>query len=500
MKLSRWALPTAALALGACGAFGKAMTAHTDVVASAAGKELKVEEAAALLASNPQIEANEATVRYLANLWTDYALLATAAAEDTTLAMLNMDDLVKQELDARLLQRFMTQAAPADTTFTDAELEQRWSTDGPGPEVRARHILIRPAADASPAQRDSARTRAESLRQRAAAGEDFANLARENSSDASAAEGGDLGFFGRGRMVPQFEQAAFALQPGQISPVVESPFGFHVIKVEERRMQPFPADQRDQFRAFLVGRARQEAAQHLIDSLQTATGLKVSSGAVKQMKEMAQQPDARPRGRAANRALVEYRGGEFTAGELHELMQGVPPEALQQLQLAPDSAVEGILKQQATQEMLLAEAARRNITLPATVADSARTQMRMSIRQLLAVTGLGTRRIPRGSGANAAIEEQVRELMQGVVTGQRQLPPLARLGNALREAYENSEVNTAAFGRVVERVRSIRSTQPQAPAGPQIPGQQQAPQPQQQPQQPQQPVPQPAPQPGTQPN
>jgi parvulin-like peptidyl-prolyl isomerase len=487
MKLSRWALPAAAiLALGACGAFGKAMTAHTDVVATAAGKELKVEEAAALLASNPSIEANENVVRALANLWTDYALLATAAAEDTSLAMINMDDLIAPELEERQIRQYLDQAVHVDTVFTDQQLEQRWGTES-GPEVRARHILIRADADATPAQRDSARQKAEALRQRAVAGEDFAKLARENSADGSAAEGGDLGFFGRGRMVPAFEQAAFALQPGQISPVVETPFGYHVIKLEERRTRPFPTEQRAQFRAYLVGRARQEAVQHLVDSLQTAAELKVVPTGVKTFKEMAQHPDAQPRGRAANRALAEYKGGEFTAGEMYEMLQGVPPEALQQVLMAPDSAVEGILKQQATREVIAAEAHRHNITVSPAAADSVRTQMRASIHQLLAITGLNSRRIPKGSGANAAIEEQVRELIQGVVSGQRQLPPLQRLGGALRKSFSDAEINTAAFGRVVERVQAIRATQPAQPAPPagmpQQPGQP-VPQPQQGPPQP----------------
>lgn len=84
-----------------------------------------------------------------------------------------------------------------------------------------------------------ARDQAEEILKRARAGEDFAKLAEEYSTDpGSKVKGGDLGWFGHGQMVKPFEEAAFALQPGQISDVVESDFGYHIIKVEERGMKP----------------------------------------------------------------------------------------------------------------------------------------------------------------------------------------------------------------------------------------------------------------------
>ncbi|HVF49749.1 MAG TPA: peptidylprolyl isomerase [Pyrinomonadaceae bacterium] len=83
-----------------------------------------------------------------------------------------------------------------------------------------------------------ARTKIEGLLQRVRAGEDFATLAKEFSADpGSKVQGGDLGWFGRGMMVKPFEDAAFALKPGEVSGIVESPFGFHIIKLEERRTQ-----------------------------------------------------------------------------------------------------------------------------------------------------------------------------------------------------------------------------------------------------------------------
>jgi peptidyl-prolyl cis-trans isomerase D len=104
------------------------------------------------------------------------------------------------------------------------------------PECRsARHVLVKLPAGATDDQKAEARKKIEAAQGRVKKGEDFAKVAREVSEDTSAADGGDLGCFQRGAMVKPFEDAAYALSPGQISDVVESQFGFHVIKLDAIR-------------------------------------------------------------------------------------------------------------------------------------------------------------------------------------------------------------------------------------------------------------------------
>src|SRR5215472_5119564 len=102
--------------------------------------------------------------------------------------------------------------------------------------VRARHILIKVDKDASPEQKQAAREKLEKIRQEIEGGKDFAAAATEYSEDpGSKTSGGDLGFNERSNWVPEFAKAAFALQPAQISQPVETQFGFHLIKLEERK-------------------------------------------------------------------------------------------------------------------------------------------------------------------------------------------------------------------------------------------------------------------------
>jgi peptidyl-prolyl cis-trans isomerase C len=102
-------------------------------------------------------------------------------------------------------------------------------------QVRASHILIGVDAKAGADEKRKAREKAEKLRKELAAGAEFVKLARDNSTCPSSKQGGDLGFFGKGQMVPPFEKAAFALKTGESSDIVETQFGYHIIKVTEKK-------------------------------------------------------------------------------------------------------------------------------------------------------------------------------------------------------------------------------------------------------------------------
>jgi peptidyl-prolyl cis-trans isomerase C len=116
-------------------------------------------------------------------------------------------------------------------------------------QVKASHILIRVDPNAPPEKKEEAKKKINQVLNEAKSGKDFTELAKKYSEEPGAAEtGGDLGYFGRGAMVPPFEEAAFKLKPGEISDIVETQFGYHIIKLTDRReagVTPFPEVKED---------------------------------------------------------------------------------------------------------------------------------------------------------------------------------------------------------------------------------------------------------------
>lgn len=143
--------------------------------------------------------------------------------------------------------------------------------------VRASHILVKLDAGASDELKKQAQAKAEGILADVKKGTDFAELAKKNSDDGSAAQGGDLGFFGRGQMVPEFETAAFGLQPGQVSGLVQSQFGFHIIKLAEKRAArtvPF-AEVSDRIKQFLGQQQQQQMTGAFVTTLRSKGKIEV---------------------------------------------------------------------------------------------------------------------------------------------------------------------------------------------------------------------------------
>ena len=144
-------------------------------------------------------------------------------------------------------------------------------------QVRASHILIRVDPKAGAAAKAKAKAQIESILKQARSGADFAALARKYSEDGSAQQGGDLNYFSHGQMVPQFDSAAFGLKVGQISGVVETEFGYHIIKVTDHKPARTVAfeEAKPQISQYLTEQKKQQHADAFIESLKKKSKIEI---------------------------------------------------------------------------------------------------------------------------------------------------------------------------------------------------------------------------------
>jgi peptidyl-prolyl cis-trans isomerase C len=163
-----------------------------------------------------------------------------------------------------IIQHFIDQQILQNISVPDDEVKAYYNNNPAlftQPErVRASHILIKVDKAADETQKAVARKKIEEIQQKLKNGGDFAALAKEFSQCPSSSKGGDLGYFHRGQMVAPFEEAAFTLKPGEISDIVETQFGYHIIKVvdkQEAQVKPFE-DVKDRLAQYL----KQEKAQN----------------------------------------------------------------------------------------------------------------------------------------------------------------------------------------------------------------------------------------------
>ena len=149
-----------------------------------------------------------------------------------------------------------------------------------GERVRARHILVRVAPDASKAEKDAALAKIKDAQAALKKGDDFAAVAKKYSDDPGSKDrGGDLGYFGRGDMVPQFDQAVSSLQVGQTSGIVTTEFGYHLIQVQEKKAaSPMSLDEiKDDLREYLYQQRGAKRFDTYVKDLRTKADIKINN-------------------------------------------------------------------------------------------------------------------------------------------------------------------------------------------------------------------------------
>jgi hypothetical protein len=435
----------------ACSDLRDLFSAHADVAAEASGQRLTPERLAQIMNSGKGIQPNREAANFVANVWIDYTLFAQALAsgklpqDSASISQAVWPQIAEIKgshwHDTLMARRSKLPANAADSVYK-------------GNEVRVlQHILYRVPPNAVPEVRNVARKKAEGTLARIRRGADFGQVASQVSEDPGSKQ--DKGFLPpspRGRFVPAFDSAGWSLAPGATSGVVETPFGYHIIK------RPSAEAVRERIRNYLVQSAGSRLDSIYMDSLAIQNEIKVEKGAAGAMRAAAEDPDE---ARHSNKKLATFKGGELTVGEFMRWLSALPPQYATQLRQADDTMLTRFAKVLSQNVILLrqADSAKIRIT-PAewkTMADNYRSQLdTLQAEMGLDTVALWDSTVAAGDRTRVAAMK-VDQYFDRLLTGKSRLRPLpATLATLLRDR-SSYKIYEAGLNRSVEIAQAERS-------------------------------------------
>jgi hypothetical protein len=473
MRRTVFSLLLAGAALTGCSNFRDLFSAHADVAAEAGTLELPAQRLAEMVAGvtkGPRQRVTRETADFITDTWVDYALFAQAVARNQLpLDSASVVDAVWPELaelkGTHFHDTLMTRRASASDSATDSLY---------GSDVRVLQHILFGARNAPPPVKAATRKKAEATLARVRKGADFGRLASELSEDpGSKADSGYLPASPKGRFVASFDSAAWALQPGQTSGVVETPFGFHLIR------RPPIGEVRGRLDDYLLERAGAAVDSTFMDSLAKANDIELKSDAAATIRAAL---GATEESRSSNQAITTYKGGDLTVQEFLRWVRALPPQYLQQLKAADDSTLRRFARVLTQNTLLLREADAAGIQP---------TELEWKSMERRYVSQLDTLKTEMGLvGADlsdttvSAAERQkvaglkMEQYFDNLIAGKATLRPLpSGLASLLRERLPH-QIHQAGVSRALEMAKDLKSKTDsteggspvrRAPGGPPIP-------------------------------
>lgn len=452
--------------LAGCDSLREALTTHVDVVARAEDRELSVTRSGDLLGNTTlQIPINRETAMIVADLWMNYQLLGVAAARGDSLGDQKLIDDATVGITANeRLRRYM--ASAGGSTVADSASETTY-TQAAGGIMVARHILFQFPGGASQEQKDSVRRRAETIRAQVTS-RNFADMARRHSTDGSAAQGGNLGAFRRDDMVKPFSDAVASLRPGEISSLVETQYGYHIIQ------RPTYADAREQYDQTFAEGAEQRAESVFVAGIEADADIEVRADAAAKAKAAARDLAAH---RQNTDVMATYTGGRLTVSRFVRWVESFQPQARipQQMAGAPDSLVRLFVRSIARNEVLLMKADSAGIVMTPTEKQQLYGEFRglvVALWQQLGIDPLmladSARNQPERERLAAA---RVDSYLDRMMMGQAQPLTVPSPVQSVLTATYSWKINSAGVDRAVERARKLRASADSARSAQQPPSQ-----------------------------
>lgn len=455
MKIrSLLALTVACTLVAGCQGLKDAFSAHTDVVAHAGSQELSVTRLGNLIGhADAGIPATREIANVVAGYWVDYQLLADAAVKGDSLNNKKAIDDAAQSFTSRMvLARLQTHI---DSMLVTEQPTEEGYTKGLDNVYAARHILFSFPQGATIAQKDSVRKKAASVLPQVN-DKNFADMAKKYSGDASSAvQGGELGVFNGATMVAPFTAALTALKPGQISPLVESQFGYHIV-------QRLSYDQaKDNYTKQFAAVAGAGAERGYMAKLDSNANIQVKPTAPAAAKAAAIDEANH---RKDNTVLATFNGGTLTTARFLMWLDQFPPQQRipTQMQAAPDTLITSFLKSITTNEVLMKQADSLHVTVTPEQRDSLYVQFAQVVQlswnalhiDPTALADSAKTKSERAKLASARVDTLIASMMDG----RAQPVPIPTPLKVLLESNYDWKINATGLDRATELARQIRTS------------------------------------------
>ncbi len=443
------------LLIAACGSFKDAFTSRRDSAAEAGALKLAPDTLARILSAPRGLKLTKDAATFVTNLWVDYALFAQASAagklpsDSASAAKALWPEVAELRTqhwhDSLVARRPQPATGAVDSVYN-------------GNEIRVfQHILIGAPQNSPPAVKVAARKKADATLAKIRKGADFGQLAAQLSDDpGSKADQGFLPPSPKGRFVPTFDSVGWKLAPGETSGLVESPFGFHIIK------RPVVEVVQPRLAAFLGQQNAGKADSVYMESLGRTNQLQVVKSAAVDMKAALLNPEA---SKSSGKRLTSFKGGELSVGEYLRWVEALPPQYNAQLKQANDSVLGQFAKVLSLNLLLLrqADSAKVQITGPEWQGLYGRyTSSLDSLKLDMGVTGADSTK-----GAN--VGKLVNQYFDRLVSGQVRLRPMpGALGTMLRE-QGRYRINEPGVSRGLELALAHQQKRDSTGAGAQPP-------------------------------
>ncbi len=463
-RITLFSLLVLSAGLSACDKSRDLFSAHADAAAEAGSQKLAADRLGQILSSGKGIKPSHETATFVSNIWIDYALFAQAAADNKLpLDSAGIAQVVWPELSELRGSHWHDTLMARRSKFSPTAADSVYKAD----QVRLlQHILFRVEPNAVPEVRNAARRKATSALARVKGGSDFGSLASQLSEDpGSKADRGFLPPSPKGKFVTAFDSAGWTLAPGAVSGVVETPFGYHIIK------RPDQDAARERITTYLAQSAGTRLDSIYMDSLAQTKQIKVARGAAAAMRAAGEDPEE---ARKSKKTLVSFKGGELTVAEFMRWVQALPPQYVAQLKQADDSMLTQFAKILTQNVLLLRQADSAGIEVTAEEWKGLQDRYRSQLDTLRAEMGLADASLDSsvaGSDRSKVAEMKLNEYFDRLIAGKTRLRPIpSALATVLRER-SSYRIHDAGLNRAVElaeaaakKADSASGTGPMKPA------------------------------------